>query len=57
MRTFTRLGDAQVREIRAVTDYQVYLIDLAFATGTLLGYSQVDLGEPGKTRRQDTLPQ
>ena len=57
MRTLTRLGDAQVREIRAVTDYPVSLIDLAFATGTLLGYSQVDLGEPGKTRRQDTLPQ
>jgi outer membrane protein len=37
----TRLGDAQIKEIRAITDYQVALIDLSFATGTLLGYSNV----------------
>ena len=37
------LGDAQMREIKAVVDYQVAQIDLAFATGTLLGYSRVDL--------------
>jgi outer membrane protein len=37
----TRLGDAQMKEIRAITDYQVALIDLSFATGTLLGYSNV----------------
>lgn len=37
----TRLGDAQIREIRAITDYQVSLIDLSFATGTLLGYSNI----------------
>jgi outer membrane protein TolC len=37
----TRLGDAQIREIRAITDYQVALIDLSFATGTLLGYSNI----------------
>ena len=37
----TRLGDAQLKEIRAITDYQVALIDLSFATGTLLGYSNV----------------
>ena len=42
LETLTRLGDAQVREIRAVTDYQIALIDLSFATGTLLGYSRVD---------------
>jgi outer membrane protein TolC len=41
LETLTRLGDAQLREVRAVTDYQVSLIDLAFATGTLLGHSRV----------------
>lgn len=38
------LGEAQLREIAAVVEYQVSLIDLAFATGTLLGYSDVDVG-------------
>jgi len=37
------LGDAQRAEISAIVDYQVSQIDLAFATGTLLGYSRVDL--------------
>ncbi|MEM7200289.1 MAG: TolC family protein [Planctomycetota bacterium] len=37
------LGDAQTREVKAIVDYQVAQIDLAFATGTLLGYSRVDL--------------
>jgi outer membrane protein len=37
------LGDSQLREVEAVTDYQVSLIDLAFATGTLFGYSQVNI--------------
>lgn len=37
----TRLGDSQMKEIRAITDYQVALIDLSFATGTLLGYTNV----------------
>ena len=39
----TELGDAQLSEIRAIVDYQVSQIDLAFATGTLLGYARVDL--------------
>ncbi len=38
----TRLGEAQIKEIKAITDYQIAQIDLAFATGTLLGYSQVN---------------
>jgi outer membrane protein len=38
----TRLGETQMKEIKAITDYQVAQIDLAFATGTLLGYSQVN---------------
>ncbi len=41
LETLTRLGDAQLREVRAVTDYQISLIDLAFATGTLLGHSHI----------------
>lgn len=35
------LADAQSREIRALTDYQNTLIDIAFATGTLLGHGRV----------------
>lgn len=41
--SLTSLGDSQLREVEAVTDYQVSLIDLAFATGTLFGYSQVNI--------------
>jgi outer membrane protein TolC len=41
LETLTRLGEAQLREVRAIGDYQVSLIDLAFATGTLLGHSRV----------------
>ncbi len=32
-------------EVKAIADYQVALIDLAYATGTLLGYSKVDMGQ------------
>ncbi len=45
LETLTRLGEAQIREVRAIGDYQVSMIDLAFATGTLLGHSRVDLGQ------------
>lgn len=38
----TRLSDAQRSEIRAVADYQIALIDLAFSTGTLLGQAGVE---------------
>jgi len=55
--TLTSLGNAQIREVRAVADYQVSLIDLAFATGTLLGYSQVELGDFGKVRSTGTPAQ
>lgn len=41
--TLTKLGDAQSKELKAITDYQVALIDLAYATGTLLGYGHVDM--------------
>lgn len=38
----TSLADAQLAEIRAITDYQIAQVDLAFATGTLLGALKVD---------------
>ena len=40
-----KLGDAQISEIKAISDYQISLIDLAFATGTLLGYGKFDLNQ------------
>lgn len=36
------LANARLTEIRAIVDYQIAQIDLAFATGTLLGQSKVD---------------
>lgn len=38
------LGDARADEVKAVVSYQLAQIDLAFATGTLLGYSGTELG-------------
>ncbi len=37
-----RLADAQTSEVRALADYQIAQIDLAFATGTLAGAAKVD---------------
>ncbi len=37
------LGDAQLAEVQALTDYQVAQVELAFATGTLLGAAKVDI--------------
>ncbi len=36
-----RLADAQSAEIRALADHQISMIDIAFATGTLLGHDRV----------------
>lgn len=36
-----RLADAQFREIQALADYQIAQVDIAFATGTLLGHGRV----------------
>lgn len=41
LETLTRLGEAQIKEVRAISDYQVAMVDLAYATGTLMGYSGV----------------
>lgn len=40
----SRLGESQIKEIRAMVAYQAALIDIAYTTGTLLGYGQVELG-------------
>lgn len=45
------LGSAQLREVRAIVEYQVAQIDLAFATGTLLGYARIDIGSLQLPRR------
>ncbi|MGH2270826.1 TolC family protein [Anaerohalosphaeraceae bacterium U12dextr] len=37
----TRLAVAQSSEIQALTDYQISLVDLAYATGTLLGAGKI----------------
>ena len=42
LETLTRLGEAQAKEVRAIADYQIALVDTAYATGTLLGYSKLD---------------
>ena len=37
-----RLADARLRDIQAVVEYQVAQVDLALATGTLLGASKIE---------------
>jgi outer membrane protein TolC len=37
----TRFADAQSAQIRALVEYQIAQVDLAYATGTLLGAAQV----------------
>jgi len=39
----TQLGDAQLGQIRAFSDYEIAQVNLARATGTLLGYGRVVL--------------
>lgn len=42
-----RLAEAQLAEVRALTDYQISQVDLAFATGTLLGAAKVEWSPAG----------
>ncbi len=42
----SRLGQALLAEINAVVEYQIAQIDLAFATGTLLGAARVEIDRP-----------
>lgn len=37
----TRLGEARLTELQALTDYEIAQIDLAFATGTVMGHAKV----------------
>jgi outer membrane protein len=39
----TRLADAQLSKIRALVDYEVAQINLAYVTGTLLGHGQIHI--------------
>lgn len=39
----TNLADAQLSELSAIVDYQISQVNLAVATGTLLGQARVDL--------------
>ena len=41
LNALARLGDAQSTEVRAIAAYQISLVDVAFSTGTLLGYGRV----------------
>jgi outer membrane protein len=50
LETLTKLGEAQVKEVRAIADYQVALVDLAYATGTLLGHSKIDIASPNHSQ-------
>jgi len=45
------LADARLAEIRALVDYQIAQVDLAVATGTLLGQARVEL--PDENRHDD----
>ena len=42
LETLSRLGEAQIKEVRAISDYQISLVDTVYATGTLIGYSKLD---------------
>jgi outer membrane protein len=44
----SRLADAQLRRIRAFADYEIVQVRLAQATGTLLGYEQIQLPPPAE---------
>lgn len=41
-----RVADAQSREVEAAAQYETSLVDLAFATGTVLGEAQVTMPGP-----------
>lgn len=55
-----RLSEARSAEVRALTDYQIFQIDLAFATGTLLGAAKVGFdpaAEPTPTDLDTAVPE
>jgi outer membrane protein TolC len=50
----TQLADAELSQIRAYSDYEIAQVNLARATGTLLGYGQVFL-EPADLPEQTDI--
>lgn len=51
-----RLAESQSAEIRAIVDYQIGQIDLAFATGTLLGAAKVQWDPLDERELEAALP-
>ncbi|MFK7760397.1 MAG: TolC family protein [Phycisphaerales bacterium] len=47
------LATARLAEIRAIVDYQIAQIDLAFASGTLLGQAKVEWGNDHKSLSEE----
>lgn len=43
LETLTRLGAAQIKEVKAIVNYQIALVDAAYASGTLLGYDKLEI--------------
>ena len=43
LEALNRLGEVQIKEIEALIDYQISLIDLAYSTGSLLGFADVEI--------------
>jgi outer membrane protein len=52
----TRLSDARTAIIRAVANYQISQVDLAFATGTLLGAGRIDWSPLDESAAPDADP-
>ncbi len=58
----TRLGEARLTEIQAIADYQISQVDLAFATGLMMGASKVrwevndPRGTPAAEAQREALP-
>ncbi|QOI99922.1 MAG: TolC family protein [Phycisphaeraceae bacterium] len=51
-----RLAEAQVAEVRAVVDYQIAQVDLAFATGTLLGQGKIEFEAVARPSHRGEAP-
>jgi outer membrane protein TolC len=52
----TVVAEAQLAEVSALADYQIAQIDLAVATGTLLGAAKVDLDRTPQVNINDADP-
>jgi outer membrane protein TolC len=53
----SRLAESQLTEIRALAEYQIAQVDLAFATGTLLGAAKVDWAPVGRPSLEGPDPE